>query len=150
MQDKIKIKINIVSTKLVQEEELFYKIKEPFEMVVLMRNLIGSKDREHLIVVSLNVKNEINNISTVSIGNLNSSIVHPREVFKTAILSNSCSIILAHNHPSGSVAPSNQDKYVTDLIKKAGEILGIELLDHIIVGFNNINYYSFKEHEEII
>lgn len=149
MEDE-QIKINIVSVKLVKEERsLYYKITKPLDVVETIKQLIGDKDREYLLVICLNVKNEINNISTVSVGSLNCSIVHPREVFKTAILSNSCSIILTHNHPGGSINPSNEDKNVTLRIKEAGKILGINLLDHIIIAFDNPNYYSFKEHEII-
>lgn len=145
MKDE-QIKINIVSVKLVKEEKSLYcKITKPLDVVKVIKQLIGDEDREYLLVICLNVRNEINNISTVSIGSLNSSIVHPREVFKTAILSNSCSIILTHNHPGGSINPSNEDKNVTERIKEGGRILGIELLDHIIIGFDNPNYYSFKE-----
>lgn len=144
------IKINIVSVKLIKEERnLYWKITQPLDVVNLIKELIAEKDREYLLVICLNVRNEINNISTVSVGSLSSSIVHPREVFKTAILSNSCSIILSHNHPGGSIIPSSEDKNVSIRIKEAGKILGIDLLDHIIVGFDNPEYYSFKEHDMI-
>ncbi len=149
MEDE-QIKINIVSVKLFKEERnLYWKITQPLDVVNLIKELIGDKDREYLLVICLNVRNEINNISTVSVGSLSSSIVHPREVFKTAILSNSCSIILSHNHPGGSISPSSEDKNVSIRIKEAGKILGIDLLDHIIVGFDNPEYYSFKEHNMI-
>lgn len=81
-----------------------------------------------------NTKNEPVNISVVSIETLNSSLVHPREVMKTVILSNSNSIMIAHNHPSGSLEPSTENKNITDRLIKVCEILGIKLLDHIIIG----------------
>lgn len=82
----------------------------------------------------LDVKNRVIGIHTVSIGNLNSAIVSPREVFKAAILANAASIIVGHNHPSGDVTPSPEDIQVTTTLQQAGKLLGIEVLDHIIVG----------------
>lgn len=95
---------------------------------------LKKNDRETVIVFNLNSAHMPININTVSVGSLDASIVHPREVFKSAILSNAESIILLHNHPSGSLQPSSEDLKITERLKKAGEILGIELLDHIIVG----------------
>lgn len=121
------------------------KIETPFDAYVLLKNFLEDSDREKLLVVCLDTKNQPINICTVSVGTLNSSLVHPREVFKTAILSNSNQIMLAHNHPSGISAPSNEDKAMTSRIKDAGVILGIELIDHIIIGSNE--YFSFKENK---
>lgn len=140
-------RINIVSLKMVREDSILYanrKISSPNEAVDLLRSLLEDCDREKLIVCCLNSKNEPTDISTVSVGSLNSSIVHPREVFKIAIMSNSASIIVAHNHPSGNVEPSKEDINITKRIKESGKILGIEMIDHIIIGSNN-NYKSLKE-----
>lgn len=140
-------RINIVSLKMVREDSILYanrKISSPNEAVDLLRNLLEDCDREKLIVCCLNSKNEPTDISTVSVGSLNSSIVHPREVFKIAIMSNSASIIVAHNHPSGNAEPSKEDINITKRIKESGKILGIEMIDHIIIGSNN-NYKSLKE-----
>lgn len=140
-------RINIVSLKMVREDSILYanrKISSPNEAVDLLRSLLEDCDREKLIVCCLNLKNEPTDISTVSVGSLNSSIVHPREVFKIAIMSNSASIIVAHNHPSGNVEPSKEDINITKRIKESGKILGIEMIDHIIIGSNN-NYKSLKE-----
>ena len=82
----------------------------------------------------LDVKNRVIGIHTVSIGTLNASLVSAREVFKAAILCNAASIILAHNHPSGDLTPSPEDIQVTDVLRKAGKLLDIEVLDHVIVG----------------
>lgn len=140
-------KIQIVSIKMVKESslELEYgvKISQPKDAVETLEKFIGDSDREVLAVLTLNTKNVITSISAVSIGSLNSSIVHPREVFKTAILGNAASIIIGHNHPSGDPTPSSEDINITHRIKSSGEILGIELLDHVIVGDNN--YVSLKE-----
>jgi DNA repair protein RadC len=93
--------------------------------------------------LALDIKNKIIGIHIVSVGSINSSIVHPREVFKAAILNNAARIIIFHNHPSGDPTPSPEDINVTKRICEAGEIIGIELIDHIIVGDT---YYSLKEH----
>ena len=81
----------------------------------------------------MNTKNEPTNITVVSVGSLNKAIVHPREVFKTAILSNAASIMAFHNHPSGDPNPSKEDINITLRLKECGKIMGIELLDHIII-----------------
>lgn len=91
----------------------------------------------------LNIKNIVLKIKDISIGNLNSSIVHPREVFSEAIKNDSASIIVCHNHPSGDPTPSIEDINVTKRLKKCGELLGINILDHIIIG--NGKYISLKE-----
>lgn len=100
--------------------------------------------KEHLMLASLNTKNKVEALHIVHIGSLNASIVHPRDVMQLAVLDNAASIILAHNHPSGDPAPSNEDIQVTKRIKDAGKILGIELLDHIILGDFNKSV-SLKE-----
>jgi len=95
------------------------------------------------IAMSLDVKNQPTNIQICHIGSLNASIVHPREVLKMAILSNAASLIIFHNHPSGQVEPSPEDHEVTKRLKAAGEIMGVELLDHLIIGVDK--FLSFKE-----
>ena len=143
-------RINVVSIKMVRESSVLYNIRrisEPKDIVDLGKKFLDELDREELIVACLNAKNEVNSVNVVSIGSLNNSIVHPREVFKTAILSNAASIVMIHNHPSGDVTPSKEDKEITLRIKESGTILGICLLDHIIIG--NATDYSFKEHGEI-
>ena len=148
MENKHAKRVDIVSIKMVREGSTKYenrKIETPFDAYVLLKNFLEDSDREKLLVVCLDTKNQPINICTVSVGTLNSSLVHPREVFKAAILSNSNQIMLAHNHPSGISAPSNEDKAMTSRIKDAGVILGIELIDHIIIGSNE--YFSFKENK---
>ncbi|MGG7175879.1 JAB domain-containing protein [Clostridium neonatale] len=143
-------RINVVSIKMVRESSVLYNIRrisEPRDIVDLGKKFLDELDREELIVACLNAKNEVNSINVVSIGSLDNSIVHPREVFKAAVLSNAASIVMIHNHPSGDVTPSKEDKEITLRIKESGNILGICLLDHIIIG--NDTYYSFKEHGEI-
>ncbi|NLN88106.1 MAG: DNA repair protein RadC [Syntrophomonadaceae bacterium] len=100
-------------------------------------------DREHFMVLYLDRKGGVITQESVSVGGLHSSIVHPREVFKTAVKRSAASIILAHNHPSGDPAPSRQDIEITRRLIEAGRIMGIEIIDHVIIGENI--YCSFKE-----
>ncbi|CAM4050701.1 DNA repair protein RadC [Paenibacillus alkaliterrae] len=100
-------------------------------------------DKEHFVAVFLNTKNVVIGQETISIGTLNSALVHPREVFKAAIRRGAASIIACHNHPSGDPTPSPEDISLTRRIAEAGEIIGIELLDHVIIADNN--YVSLRE-----
>ena len=148
--DKKKIpakRVDIVSLKLVKESSVLYetrKISSPYDAYKLIKNFLIDSDREKFVVVCLDVKNQPVNIYVVSIGSVSSTIVHPREVFKVAMLSNASKIICFHNHPSGNLKCSKEDENITNRLKECGEILGIELVDHIIVGDNN-TYFSFKE-----
>lgn len=99
--------------------------------------------QEHFVVLLLDTKNHVMAKETISIGTLNSSLVHPREVFKPAIKKSVSAIILIHNHPSGDPTPSREDIEVTKRLIKAGEILGIDVLDHLVIGENR--YFSLKD-----
>lgn len=120
-----------------------FDIKNPQSVVHAIRSSIKDKAKEHFKLILLNTRNKIIGISTVSIGSLNASIVHPREVFKGAITHNAHSVVLAHNHPSGDSEPSEDDLTITRRLAEAGKILGIEVLDHIIIAKNG--FFSFKE-----
>jgi DNA repair protein RadC len=89
--------------------------------------------REHFLVVLLNARHEVASVETISIGSLNASIVHPREVFKPAVLASAASIVLVHNHPSGDPEPSEEDLTITKRLVEVGDLLGIGVLDHVIV-----------------
>ena len=104
---------------------------------------VRTSDREQFVCLHLDARNHVNAMEIVSTGSLNASLVHPREVFKAAILNNAASIILAHNHPSGDVTPSREDIELTRRMIQAGEIMGIEVLDHIIAGPER--FLSMKE-----
>lgn len=121
------------------------KIQSPNDIFNIAQNVIRGNEyaEENLWLITLDTKNNITGIFTVSTGSLNSSIVHPREIFKRAVLQNAASIIICHNHPSGDPTPSQEDINITKRIYDAGKILGIELLDHIIIGDNK--YTSLKE-----
>jgi DNA repair protein RadC len=95
-------------------------------------------------VLCLTTKNESAGYHETSRGCLDATLVHPREVFKAAVLQNAASIIVAHNHPSGDPQPSSDDVHLTERLKAAGQVLGIELLDHIVIGHNG-RYFSFRE-----
>ncbi len=118
-------------------------IEVPADAHEILREFIGDSDREHFVVLLLDSRNRVIGINTVSIGNLNSSIVHPREVMKAAILANAAGIILCHNHPSGDPDPSGEDLSMTERLKLAGELLGIPVFDHLVLG--NSTFCSFKE-----
>jgi len=99
-------------------------------------------DKEVFVVATLNTKNNISAIQVVSMGTLDASLVHPREVFRLAIHNNASSVIVAHNHPSGDPTPSREDIAVTDRLKEAAKIIGIDLLDHIVVGSHSYSIAS--------
>ena len=147
--DKKKIpvkRVGIVSLKLVKEHSVLYEtrtIRSPYDAYKLIKNFLIDSDREKFVVACLDTKNQPVNISVVSIGSVNSAIVHPREVFHEAIKNSSASIIIAHNHPSGDPTPSKEDINITKRLKECGELLGIKVLDHIIIGKNA--YVSLKE-----
>ena len=109
----------------------------------VLRTHLGDTDREHFVVMMLDRKNRLIGINTVSIGSLTASIVHPRECFKPAILSNAAAVVLGHNHPSGDPTPSHEDRGLTKRLVDAGKLLGIEVLDHIVLG--DVTYYSFAD-----
>ena len=108
-----------------------------------LRPCFDGLDREQFLVCCLDAKNISIGVNIVSIGSLNLSIVHPREVFKPAILLNACAIIAVHNHPSGDPTPSAEDRTLTTRLREAGDLLGIRLLDHLILGDDRI--YSFAD-----
>lgn len=153
MEKQVKKRIDLVSIKLIKEASVLYNcrtITSSTSAADLVREFIEDADREFFIVVCLDTKNQPTCINTVSVGSLSCSIVHPRESFKTAILSNAASVIFAHNHPSsassalsGMLEPSQDDIETTNRLVEAGKILGIKVLDHIIIGHNE--WISFKQ-----
>lgn len=122
------------------------KILFPADILPLIQNYADRK-QEHFICISINGANEVIKSRVVSVGLVNKTQVHPREVFADPITDRASAIIVAHNHPAGDLAPSTEDKEITGQLKSAGEILGVRLLDHII--FNKKGYYSFLENGEL-
>ena len=144
-------RVDIVSLKLVKESSVLYetrKISNPYDAYRLAKNFLKDSDREKFVVVCLDTKNQPVSIEVVSIGTVNSAMVHPREVFKIAILSNASKIICFHNHQSGNTDFSREDEVITKRLQQCGEILGIELVDHIVIRDDD-KYFSFKENCKI-
>ena len=110
------------------------QISTPDEVARLMAPMCKGLDREHFWALALNTKNRLIRIIEVSIGSLNASIVHPRELFKDAVRASAASIIVVHNHPSGDPTPSGADIMLSKRLAKGGEVLGIEVLDHVVIG----------------
>ncbi len=123
------------------------ELKSPSDVAEHLRKILRkedilSREREHFWVITLSTSNKVKFVELVSLGTLNTSLVHPREVFRRAIKFGACSIIVGHNHPSGSCKPSGEDLALTKQLKEVGSIVGIEVLDHIILGDTA---FSFKE-----
>lgn len=128
---------------MVLEETPRPKITSPRDVANLLMPELRYEAREHFKSVLLDTKNQVIKICSVSTGTLDCSLAHPREVFREAIIHNAAAIIAVHNHPSGDPTPSVEDRKVTERLLEAGKIVGIELLDHIVIGAQQ--YISFKE-----
>lgn len=132
-----------VQTKLVRESGPFYRAKitgpEDVEEVIMKNIDLQYCDREHFLALFLDRKGNLNAVETVGVGGTCSAIVEPKVVFKAALLASAESVILVHNHPSGDPTPSKEDINLTKTMSQAGELLGIQVLDHIIIGHGN-NY----------
>ncbi len=119
--------------------------RNPSDVAQLLMASLKKEKREHFIVVLLTSRHTVLGIETISVGSLNASIVHPREVFRPAIVASAASMILAHNHPSGDISPSDDDIRDHEPARQTrGRLVGIEVLDHIIVGGNG-SFLSFQE-----
>ena len=114
-----------------------YTVNNPHILVKAIRATIQDKAKEHFKLVLLNTRNKVTGIIPISVGTLNASLVHPREVFKEAIHGNAASVILVHNHPSNDLEPSEEDVRLTRRMVEVGTIMGIEVLDHIIISKND-------------
>ncbi len=124
------------------------EVNNPRAVADLLRNTIKDKNKEHFLLITLNTRNRVLGINHISIGTLNASLVHPREVFKEAIGQCASSIIIAHNHPSGDPEPSQEDINITRRLIDAGKILGIEVLDHVIIGRSTAKSAMADKHTE--
>lgn len=126
-----------------KEGEQRYTIRSPEDAANFLMQDMTSLQQEHFVVLFLNVKNQILHKKTIFVGSLNASIVHPREIFREAVKRSAASIICAHNHPSGVPTPSTEDIDVTTRLYEAGKIVGVDLLDHVIIGDHQ--FISMKE-----
>jgi len=113
------------------------------ELFNCFREELSALDREHFFLITLDSKNRTIGYHTVSIGSLSTSIVHPREVWKSALLDSAAAVVFIHNHPSGDPAPSREDRDCTNRLVEGSKILGVRVLDHIVFGEND--YYSFAD-----
>ena len=138
------------SLKVVKEQSVSYEcMKGNLTNTLAVFNILkaielGNEPEEVFVMIALNQKNSVLGVFEVSRGHLSGTMVHPREVFKRALLLNSARIIVAHNHPSGDTTPSKDDIATTKRLVKAGEILGVEVLDHLIVGYDD-DFISLRE-----
>ncbi|MDM5246427.1 JAB domain-containing protein [Lysinibacillus sp. G4S2] len=138
--------VDIVQVKLVREKTISYKerrIRSPHDAYKIFQEIVGDSDREVFAIACLSTCNEVNCFQIVHIGSINISIVQPSDVMKAAILSNSASILAFHNHPSDDSTPSPEDIAITKRLVEAGEIIGIDVLDHLIC--TSIGFRSLKE-----
>ena len=117
-------------------------VKTPEDIVALVRGRLKDKKKEHFLALLLDTRNQLIKVSEISVGSLETSVVHPREVFKEAISASAASVIFVHNHPSGDPGASEDDIKLTKRLAEAGEIVGIDVLDHIIIG--DKKYLSLK------
>ncbi len=123
-------------------------VTEPREAARLFREFIGDAPEEHFCLMVLDARRRVIGLNQVSVGTLSASLVHPREVFRAAILLNAAAVIVAHNHPSGDPAPSSEDREVTRRLQRAGELLGIPVADHVVLGEgvgDSLRYFSFRD-----
>lgn len=147
MGRKSAFELKRVSVRLVPETPLYSdtSIRSPKDAVHVVGDTLREMDREVICVVNLRSDGRPVNCTFASVGAVNYAMGHPRELLKASILSNAVSIIMVHNHPSGSLLPSKDDVRMTDRMQKLCELMGIPLQDHIIVGGDNRVYFSFKE-----
>lgn len=122
------------------------KVRHPQDVLPIVRHY-GDRKREHFLSISLNGAHEVIHTRVVSIGTVNRTFVHPREVFSDLLIDRAAAVVVAHNHPSGNVEPSREDAEITSRLSQSASILGIDLLDHII--FSLDSYYSFLEHDKL-
>lgn len=149
MSEKSLYKLDRVAIRMVKERPVMSKtpLDCPKEVAKLAHSLLADFDREVFVVVNLQSNLKPINCNVVSVGSLNGTVVHPREVLKSVVLSNAAAVLLIHNHPSGYLRPSKEDSEVTTRINELLKLMDIQLIDHIIIGPEK-NYYSFKENCE--
>jgi DNA repair protein RadC len=142
----LRIIATIEFAKRVKDRKKIFTITGAKDVYTYLKYKTSDMDKEHFIVILLDTRNKIIRDEIISIGTINSAIIHPREVFRNAIRENSNAIILVHNHPSGSPTPSENDIQITNQIIEAGKILDIKVLDHVIISQNK--YWSWSENRQ--
>ena len=143
----MKNQLEIVAIRMIKDNPLFSDkpVDSPKAAVELLGEYLCELDREVICVINLRSDGMPINCNFVSVGALNECMAHPREIFKTSILSNAASMLLVHNHPSGNLKPSTPDTEMTDKMLRLCDMMGIPLLDHVIVGGDNTSYFSYRE-----
>lgn len=145
--------VNKYKVKLVKESARTYNIdktiRSPRDAANVIRSIFdtATMTQEHLMMITLDTKNKVTGAFLVSIGTLNSAVTHPRDIFQRAILLNAAAIVISHNHPSGDPTPSPEDIQLTERMVKVGEVLGVSVLDHVIIGDDD--YSSLKQEGHI-
>lgn len=139
--------LQVVNVRLVKEPSLYSPepVTSPEDVLRVIANELATYDREVFAILNLKSNGQIINLNICSMGTLNASLVSPREVFKSSILSNAASFIAVHNHPSGNTNPSYEDIETTKRLKACGELLDIRMLDHIIVAAESGDTFSFMK-----
>lgn len=147
MEEKKAFQLEVVSIRLVRDAPIMSEIEisSPEDAVSLGGSVLCEMDREIICVINLRGDNVPINCNFVSMGSVNYSLAHPREMLKSSILSNAAGIIMCHNHPSGKIEPSEDDMSITLRMYELCELVGIPLMDHLIIGRDNKEYFSFKE-----
>lgn len=147
MEEQKPFQLEVVSVRLVRDAPILSdrKIQKPEDAIAVVGEVLSEMDREVVCIINLKADGTPINCNFVSMGAVNQAMAEPREIFKSAILSNAVSMIMIHNHPSGNLEPSRADTVMTDRILKLSHMAGIPLIDHVIVGGDNTKYFSFKE-----
>lgn len=147
MESRNPFQLEVVSVRLVRDAPLLSdrKITNPEDAISIIGEMLCEMDREVVCVINMKTDGTPINCNFVSIGAVNHALAEPREIFKSAILSNAGQMIMVHNHPSGNLEPSREDTMITDRILKLSYLIGIPLVDHVIVGGDNTRYFSFRE-----
>lgn len=150
MPKKKPYKLDRVAIRMVKEPPLYSAepLSNPETAIKVLRDVFKEYDREVVCLVNLKSNMQPVSLNIVSIGAIDQAIVHPRELLKSSILSNAASVLIMHTHPSGNLTPSTLDISMTDRMQQVFSIMGIDIVDHIIIGDND-NYYSFREHQEM-
>ena len=146
MPKKKENELKVVNIRMVKEPSLYSEnpISTPQDVIDMIANEMKDYDREVFAILNLKSNGQVINMNVCSVGTLNSSMVSPREVFKSSILSNAAAFIAFHNHPSGTPLPSSEDREVTRRLQECGALLDIRMLDHIIVAAESGQMMSFK------
>lgn len=146
---KNEFKVDVVSVRLVKDAPIYseHPFNSPYEVVGVLGEIMCELDRE--VVCVINLKSDLTpiNVHFASMGALNEAMAHPRELLKTSILSNAASLMIVHCHPSSNLEPSKADVRLTDRMIKVGDLMGIPLIDHVIVGGDNSKYFSLRARE---